>query len=154
MRRPIAILALIASLSLAACSSGGGNPTAAPASEAPAVASAPAASAPAASAPAASADAGGGGGAGCQPSTDTATVTVDILDFSFSPADVQAKVGDVIGFTNAGSAPHTATLDEGDCSTETLDGGASGALAFTSAGTFPFHCRIHSAMTGTITVTE
>jgi plastocyanin len=151
MRRPIAILALFASLSLAACSSGGGDPTTAPASEPPAAASEPPAPA---SEPAASAAAGGGGGAGCQPSTDPATVTADILDFSFSPADIQATVGDVVGFTNAGSAPHTATLDEGDCSTETLDGGASGALAFTSAGTFPFHCRIHSAMTGTITVTE
>jgi plastocyanin len=147
MRRPIAILALSASLAFAACSSGAGDPTAAPASDPPAAASeAPAA----ASEPAASA----AGGAGCQPSTDPPTVTADILDFSFSPADIQATVGDVIGFTNAGSAPHTATLDEGDCSTETLDGGASGALAFTSAGTFPFHCRIHSAMTGTITVTE
>lgn len=143
MRRPAAILTvLLLSLTLAACSSGGGA-TAAPASAAP----------PAASEPAASIG-GGGGGGGCTASTDAPTVEVSIASFAFSPADVQAKVGDVIGFTNDDSASHTATLDEGDCTTESLTKGQTGALAFGEAGTFPFHCAIHSAMTGTITVTE
>ena len=152
MRRPALILiALIATFALAACSgSAGATASPAPASPAPASPAPAASEPPAASSPAESP--AGAGGAGCQASTDAATVEVTIEDFSFSPSDVQAKVGDVIGFTNAGAAPHTATLDEGDCTTESLDGGASGALTFDAAGTYPFHCRIHPAMTGTITV--
>ena len=107
-------------LTLAACSSSGSS-------------SAPA-SAPAASeaAPAAAA---------CTPSTDAGTVEVAIKDFAFSPAQVTAKVGDVVAFSNGDTTAHTATLDDGTCTTGNI-----------AAGTYPFHCAIHSSMKGTITV--
>jgi transposase InsO family protein len=57
-------------------------------------------------------------------------------------------------FERAIRASHTATLDQGDCGTETLSNGATEGLTFSVAGTYPFHCAIHSFMTGTITVTE
>ena len=127
-RRPIQILALFSTLALAAC--GGSAATAAPST--------------AASAPPAAAV--------CAKSADPGTVAVSITDFEFSPAAVTAKVGDVVAFTNSGDATHTATLDEGDCGTDKLAGGATGALTFSKAGTYAFHCAIHSAMTGTIKV--
>ena len=81
-----------------------------------------------------------------------AQVAVSIKDFAFGPADIQAKVGDTVTFTNDDTAPHTATLDDGSCSTGTISPGSSDGLTFTAAGTYPFHCKIHSSMKGTITV--
>ena len=129
---------------------GGGSPSSAPAaSNPPAVSSvAPSAAAPST---AASASAAAGGGA-CTAANGTATVNVTVQNFAFSPSAITAKVGDVIGFTNKDSVGHTATVDDGSCSTDTIANGASATLTFTAAGTYPFHCKIHPSMKGTITV--
>jgi plastocyanin len=149
--RALAGLAISAVLLLAACSSSG--TTAAPAAaSAPAPASAVASVAPslAASAPAASAPAAGG--AACSESASAGQVAVAVKDFAFGPAAIQAKVGQVIAFTNGDSVPHTATLDDGSCTTGTIAPATSDGLVFTAAGTYPFHCKIHTKMMGTITV--
>jgi len=74
---------------------------------------------------------------------------------AFAPSTIQAKVGDVIAWTNNDSVAHTATVDDdAACTTQTLAPGASGALTFSTAGTYAFHCKIHAFMTGTIEVTE
>jgi plastocyanin len=136
--RALAGLAVGAVLLLAACSSGGGSP--AP-STAPTAEESTAASAPAV-----------GGGASCNQAAGAGQVAVTIKDFAFGPADIRAKIGDIISFANQDSAPHTATLDDGSCSTGTISLGASDGLTFTAAGTYPFHCKIHSQMKGTITI--
>jgi plastocyanin len=133
-RRAAVALGLFSMLALAAC--GGSTATSAPSLGASAPADSPAAGVP------------------CAPSTAAGTVAVTIKDLAFAPSDIAAKVGDVVAFTNEDSANHTATLDEGDCGTESLANGASEGLTFSAAGTYPFHCSIHSTMTGTITVTE
>ena len=133
--RRLAALALFASLALAAC--GGGGATTAPSAAAPTDAPSEAPSAAA--------------GGACAPSTAAATVPVTIAGFAF-PATITAKVGDVVGFTNDDAAPHTATLDDGTCTTENLATGATGSLVFSAAGSYPFHCKIHPNMTGTIEV--
>ncbi len=137
--RALAGLVVGAVLLFAACSSSGA--TVAPSAAAPTAEASTAASAPAA-----------GGGAACSQTADAGQVAVAIKDFTFGPADVQAKVGDIITFTNNDSAPHTATLDDGACSTGTMNSGASDGLTFTAVGTYPFHCKIHSQMKGTITI--
>ena len=134
IRRASAALGLFSMLALAAC--GGGAATTAPST--------------AASAPAESS----GAGLPCAPSGEAGTVAVSIKDLAFNPSAITAKVGDVIAFTNDDSASHTATLDQGDCGTDTLSNGATEGLTFSVAGTYPFHCAIHSSMTGTITVTD
>lgn len=140
-RRPIQALGLFVMLALAGC--GGSAATTAPGTAAPA---APAASA----APAESS----GAVAACAPSTDAGTVAVSIVDFSFSPAAITAKVGDVITFTNDGAKPHSATLDEGSCGTDVLAAGGAAGLTFSKAGTYAFHCAVHAKMVGTIAITE
>jgi plastocyanin len=77
-----------------------------------------------------------------------------MADLTFQPTAISATVGDVVAWTNNDSAPHTATLkDVASCTTENLSQGATGAIVFTAAGTYPFFCKIHPAtMTGTITV--
>jgi plastocyanin len=137
LRPIVSTLALLALLALAAC---GGAGTSAPASQPPV--SQPAASQPAGSPAAACADA------------DSGTVAVSIADNTFSPDPVTTTVGQAIAWTNQDDVPHTATLDEGDCATETLNNAQSGALVFSAAGTYAYHCAIHPEMTGSITVTE
>lgn len=145
MRRPILAAFAAATLALAACSgSGAGTPS--PASSG---AASPGA---AEGGPTGGAGDSGGAATACAPSTDTPTVEVTIADFAFGPDPVQANVGDVIGWTNEDSAPHTATLDDGDCTTDSIDGGATGALVFSAPGTYAYHCRIHPQMTGTIEI--
>ena len=142
MRRlPVLAFALFALLALSACASSTGG-TAAPAATAPSPA--PAGSAPA-SAPAA-------GGGGCTTSSEPGAVTAGIENFTFDPADVTAAVGETITWTNADSAPHTVTLDDGACDTGNIAQNASAGLVFDAAGTYPYHCTIHPNMTGTITI--
>jgi plastocyanin len=151
---PLLTVAIAAILSLAACGTGSTVGTAGVSSPVP-VASAPVASAPVASAPVTSAGAGSGSG-DCTASTATGTVQAGMAGTAFVPATIQAKVGDVIAWTNNDTVAHTATLkDDPACTTETLAPGATGALTFSAAGTYAFFCKVHPAiMSGTIEVTE
>ncbi|HET9344270.1 MAG TPA: cupredoxin domain-containing protein [Candidatus Limnocylindrales bacterium] len=141
MRRLVVLpLVVVAAFAVAACA-GGGAATTAPTT--------------AASAPAASGGGDGGGACAKGDAGATAAVTVEIKDFAYSPDPVTAKVGEAIGWTNGDSAPHTATLDDDSCGTDNLNQGSTGALVFSAAGTYPYHCAVHpSQMKGTITVTE
>ena len=96
----------------------------------------------------------GGGGAACAVAAAgaTATVTAQIKDFKFSPQPIQAKVGDVVGWTNGDSAPHSVTMDDGSCDTDTLSQGATGLLVFNTAGTYTYHCKVHPTQMKDFTV--
>ncbi len=123
MRRLTVLPALAAILMLAACSSSAATPSAA----APSVAG------------------GGGGAQACAAApAGAAATTVTIKDFKFAPQPVQAKVGDVVAWSNQdGSTPHSATMDSGTCDTKTIAGGATAMLVFTAPGTYTYHCAIH-----------
>jgi plastocyanin len=130
MRRFTQSIIVVGSLLLLAACGGGG------------ASSAPVASQPAASQPAAS-DAAGGTACAPAPAGAAATVEVEIKDFAYSPEPVSAAVGDVISWTNADSAPHTASLEDGSCGTESLNQGDSGALVFNEPGTYTYMCNVH-----------
>jgi plastocyanin len=138
--RPIArgIAALITALALAACS-GGGTSTQAPAGGTqPPAATTPAATT-AASAP-------------CADSSGTTVVAVGVGNFKWQQP-INAKVGDVITWTNSDTAPHKVALDDGSCAmSANIPGGGSKSLVFSVAGTFLFHCAVHPTMKGTITI--
>ena len=143
-------LSLLTTLALAALAACGGGATPTPAASNASLPSV-AASTPAASAPAASTAAGSpASAAACAaaPAGAAATVNVTIKDFKFSPQPVQAKVGDVVAWKNDDTAAHTATMDAGTCDTNQIDPGASAMLVFTAPGTYAYHCKIHSSMTG------
>jgi plastocyanin len=129
---------LAASLLLAACS-GGGSATTAPTSAGPTTA-------PPASQP--------GTASACAPveGDPATTVTASIEGSTFVPATINAKVGDVITWTNADSVPHGIELDDGPACTKTIGGGTSGSGSFSQAGTFPFHCSVHASMKGSFTI--
>jgi plastocyanin len=90
--------------------------------------------------------------AACQPTTATGTVGATIKDFAFSPNPIQAKVGDVVAWTNNDSTTHTVTLDDGSCDGGHDAPGATVALTFGKAGTYTYHCAIHTSMKGTVQV--
>jgi plastocyanin len=75
-----------------------------------------------------------------------------ISGFAFSE-DITVPVGTTVIVRNDDSAPHTFTADDGSFDSGNIGGGDTFEMTFTEAGTFAFHCNVHPAMTGTITVT-
>ena len=137
--RPIArsLATLSAAMLLVAC--GGGGATTAPTAGGPAATTAAVASAePICTDP----------GAGA-----TAAVQATVGGNEWS--SVTAKVDDVITWTNSDGVPHRVVLDDGRCSKmpNIKGGGGTQSLTFSEAGSFPFHCGVHSNMKGTIVIT-
>ncbi len=73
-----------------------------------------------------------------------------ISDFKFTPGTLTIHAGDTVTWTNAGPSAHTATGSGFD--TGVLAKGASASHTFTTAGTFPYVCTLHSFMHGTVVV--
>jgi plastocyanin len=102
----------------------------------------------------------GGGGTGggavasvCNDSTGATVVAATVQNKTWSQP-INAKVGDVITWTNNDSVAHKVGLDDGSCTmgANIAPSGGTASLVFTKAGTYPFHCTIHPTMTGTITI--
>ncbi|HSX07410.1 MAG TPA: cupredoxin domain-containing protein [Candidatus Saccharimonadales bacterium] len=89
-------------------------------------------------------------------STPTATNSVAIQGFAFSPTAITVKKGTTVTWTNKDSTAHTVTETDGQKGPNSGDlaQGAKYTFTFDTAGTFHYHCAIHSEMTGTVTVTE
>ena len=101
---------------------------------------APAASQPSTSQPAASQPAAGG-------------TAVSIVNFAFNPGTLTVKAGDTVTWTNTSGTPHTVTADDGSFDSGTVTASAPFEHVFSAAGTFAYHCSIHSSMKATIIVT-
>ena len=86
--------------------------------------------------------------------TDAAGTGAEIVisGFAFSE-DLTVPVGTTVVVRNDDSAGHTWTADDGAFDSGFIDAGGTFEFTFTEAGTFTFHCEVHPAMTGTITVT-
>ncbi len=131
-------LVSVAVLALAACSS-----NASPAASAAASAGASAAASSAAS-----------GDCPKAPDGTAAIGAVTVQDFKFAPETVTIKAGETVGWTNNDTAGHTATTLDGACNTGTIAKGTTVVLTFAKAGTYKYHCTIHSDMpTATVEVT-
>jgi plastocyanin len=128
-----ALLATLVALALALAACGSSSATGAPTT-------APVASAAASSAPSPASGGGGGGTA------------VTIKDFAFSPATLEVPVGATVTWANQDSTAHTVTADDGSFDSKSLASGQGFSQAFSTAGTFTYHCSIHSSMMATITV--
>lgn len=92
----------------------------------------------------------------CQPSD----VHISIMSFFFDPTPKAVPKGSTVCWTNdAPGTPHTTSSDVGnpaggvwDSGTLTNPGSPSFRFAFNTSGSFPYHCNIHTFMTGTIVV--
>lgn len=139
--RSITTLALAVVLTIAAAACGGGAATSAPGTDA--------APSEAASSEAAPSD---GAATACEVVEEAGTVQAEAADFAFSPDPITASVGATVTWTNADSAPHTVTLDDGSCDSGQFGQGASATLRFNAAGTYAYHCALHPNMKGTVEV--
>lgn len=86
-----------------------------------------------------------------QPGATDDVINVTIDNFTFNESTVAASVGDVVRWTNDQSVTHTVTSGDELWDT-TLSSGDSFVFTFDEAGSFPYFCAIHPAMTGTIEV--
>jgi plastocyanin len=81
-----------------------------------------------------------------------ATSSVNIQNSAFAPATMTVRVGDTVTWTNRDAFSHTSTSDTGAWDTGVIRAGAASSFTFAAAGTFAYHCAIHSFMHGTIVV--
>jgi len=76
------------------------------------------------------------------------TFQVEIVDSSFSSAELTVPVGSTVVWTHNGSLPHTVTADDGSFDSGTLQNGEAFEFTFTQAGTFLYHCEFHGGSGG------
>jgi plastocyanin len=83
------------------------------------------------------------------------TVTmVENGTYAFSPAILTVPKGTTVTWTNKSDAPHTVTSDNNAFTgSSNLSENQTFQMTFTTAGTFTYHCAIHSYMKATIIVT-
>jgi plastocyanin len=97
---------------------------------------------------------GGGGGMGDGGGQNKGDVALQAVNFSFSPADLEVASGTELVVRNAATdTPHTFTVEDTDVDVELSPGDVEDVEIDLDAGTYAFHCRFHSQMTGTLTVT-
>jgi 3',5'-cyclic-AMP phosphodiesterase len=77
---------------------------------------------------------------------------VKIDNFSFMPKSLTAKVGATVTWTNRDDIPHTATSTEKKFASPVLDTDQAFSFKFQEPGSYPYFCKIHPTMTGTIVV--
>ena len=93
---------------------------------------------------------GGAAAASCSPTLGTGQ-QVAIANFAFNPKTITVAAGTSISWTNTDTATHTVTFDAGpDCGNVAT--GTSMTITFATAGTYTYHCKIHSSMTASVTV--
>jgi plastocyanin len=92
----------------------------------------------------------GGGSATTAPAG--AANTIDIQSFSFKVGSASYKAGSTITVTNLDNTDHSLTANDGSFDTGIFSSGSK-TITLSKAGTYSIHCRIHSFMSGTITVT-
>lgn len=80
------------------------------------------------------------------------THTVIIRGFRYAPAEVTAKVGDTIVWTNKDIVSHTVTAVDDSFDSGEIKPGKSWKLVTKKAGTHAYHCRPHPNMHGTLVV--
>jgi plastocyanin len=78
--------------------------------------------------------------------------TIAMKGLAFNPASLTIVKGAKVTWMNDDSTTHTVTSDTGAFESGNLSPGNSFTHQFNDAGTFPYHCSIHTFMKGTITV--
>jgi plastocyanin len=77
---------------------------------------------------------------------------VAIVEFLYEPEEITVEAGTTVLFTNEDEAPHTATADDSSFDTERLGLGDTSEITFDEPGTYPYYCRFHMFMKGSVVV--
>ena len=79
-------------------------------------------------------------------------LTINISGMAF-PASTTVTKGDTISWYNGDAVTHTVTSDNGTSfSSGNIAAGATFSYVAKTAGSFPYHCTIHTSMVGTLVV--
>ena len=81
-----------------------------------------------------------------------ATIEVTIEKLVFSPASVEAKIGDTIEWVNKDAFAHTATVKGGW--EVTIPPKSTGQITLKAAGAVDYFCRFHPNMKGHLDVAQ
>lgn len=81
-----------------------------------------------------------------------ATIEVTIEKLVFSPASVEAKIGDTIEWVNKDAFAHTATVKGGW--EVTIPPRSTGKMTLKAAGAVDYFCRFHPNMKGHLDVAQ
>jgi Icc protein len=79
-------------------------------------------------------------------------VAVKIDNFSFTPKSLSVKAGTTITWTNQDDIPHNVVSTEKKFSSQVLDTDQQFSFRFQEPGTYPYYCKIHPMMTGSVVV--
>ncbi len=78
---------------------------------------------------------------------------VNIQNFAFSPATITVSAGTTVTWTNLDSTTHKIVSDSGsELDSPNMDNGGVYTHTFSTAGTYAYHCGIHTYMKGTVIV--
>jgi len=77
---------------------------------------------------------------------------VSISNFTFAPPALEVHVGDVVEWKNTDFVDHTATANDQTFDTGRVQAGEAKRVVAKKKGRFPYFCRYHIAMKGTLIV--
>jgi plastocyanin len=77
---------------------------------------------------------------------------VSILNKAFTSNAITVSVNTTVKWTNNDAFDHTVTSTSGLFDSKAIPAGGVYTHQFTTAGTFPYQCMIHTTMTGSVTV--
>lgn len=77
---------------------------------------------------------------------------VFIQNYAFNPSTITVPVNTTITWTNKDPVNHTVTSDNGLFDSGAIQSKGIYSRQFTTAGTYPYHCSIHTYMTGNVIV--
>ena len=86
--------------------------------------------------------------------TTAGNAEVKIDNFSFAPKAITVPVGTTVTWTNRDDIPHNVVSTEKKFSSQVLDTDQTFSFHFQSPGSYPYFCKIHPMMTGTVVVRE
>jgi plastocyanin len=75
-----------------------------------------------------------------------------IQNMAFSPSPLTIAAGTTVTWTNKMGITHTVTSDAGLFDSGNLNPNGTFSFTFVNAGTYTYHCNIHSSMTATVIV--
>ena len=83
--------------------------------------------------------------------------TITIKNFAFTPRTMTVKTGSIVRWENQDSIPHRIIIIDKDGQDTPVDSSVlsstqSWSKKFDQPGTYPYYCKIHPEMTGTVIV--
>lgn len=84
--------------------------------------------------------------------TAPADTSVAMAGSRFEPSTLTVSVGETVRWFNDDALPHTVSATDGSWDSGNLAPGARFERSFTAAGSYPYLCRYHPGMAGTIEV--